>query len=93
MMPAGNRGAEVARRGIRGGPGLPSLVTMSEHPLAGAATVLAQWPRVVARLLHEHVPGPDGRCRGCRSQVRTAPRWPCRLTLLARRAVEQDPDR
>lgn len=60
---------------------------MTEHRLTGAVGVLAQWPRVVARLLDEHVPGPDGRCRGCRSQVRQAPRWPGRLTLLARRAA------
>ena len=55
--------------------------------LNAAAAVIAGWPRVVARLLDAHVGGPDGRCRGCTSQVSLPPRWPCRLTLLARRAA------
>ena len=49
---------------------------------------LAHWPGVVGRLLDAHVPGPDGRCRGCTSQVRAAPRWPCRLAHVAERAAQ-----
>jgi hypothetical protein len=55
--------------------------------LTDAAAIIAGWPRVVARLLDAHVGGPDGRCRGCTSQVTLPPRWPCRLTVLARAAA------
>jgi hypothetical protein len=56
---------------------------MSDDLIRGAAEVLAQWPEVQARLRALHQPGPDGRCLGCRSQVRLAPRWPCVLALIS----------
>jgi hypothetical protein len=48
-----------------------------------AAVVIADWTRLWTRLLAVHVAGPDGRCRGCPSEPRVAPRWPCRLAELA----------
>jgi hypothetical protein len=51
--------------------------------IAGMAVELAVVPGVCARLLADHVAGPDGRCAGCRSAVRLAPQWPCRLALIA----------
>jgi hypothetical protein len=57
--------------------------------LAGAAAALAAAPAVSARLLEVHVEGPDGRCRGCHSAVRLAPRWPCRLAACAMLATAQ----
>jgi hypothetical protein len=50
------------------------------------AAVLAGMPRSWQSLLTAHVSGPDGRCRGCRSQVAPAPRWPCALYCVAARA-------
>jgi hypothetical protein len=47
---------------------------------------LAAMPEVWRTLLERHVSGRDGRCRGCRSQVRTAPRWPCTLYRAAAHA-------
>ncbi|WP_214400999.1 hypothetical protein [Pseudonocardia lacus] len=55
--------------------------------LTEAARIVAGWPRVLTRLLDTHVPGPDGRCRGCTSQVSLPPRWPCALTEFARLAA------
>ncbi|HEY1968888.1 MAG TPA: hypothetical protein VGH89_13140 [Pseudonocardia sp.] len=56
---------------------------MSEHILWGVAQTLRQWPEVTARLRELHRAGPDGRCLGCASQVRQAPRWPCPLALVS----------
>lgn len=75
-------------RPARSGPdrGRASLAAMTD----ALVHALAQWPDVVLRLLDAHVAGPDGRCRGCTSQVRPAPRWPCRLADLAARAAQED---
>ena len=56
--------------------------------MSEAAAIIAGWPRLWATLLVEHVEGPDGRCRGCPGTVRAAPRWPCRLAVLAETAEE-----
>ena len=47
------------------------------------AAELAGMPEVWRALLELHVGGRDGRCRGCYSQVRVAPRWPCTLYRAA----------
>ncbi|MGI5125608.1 hypothetical protein ACQEVB_02220 [Pseudonocardia sp. CA-107938] len=52
------------------------------------AAELARAPKLCERLRAEHVAGPDGRCVGCRSAVRIAPRWPCRIATLVLRATE-----
>ncbi|QYN39887.1 hypothetical protein K1T35_23480 [Pseudonocardia sp. DSM 110487] len=48
-----------------------------------AAEIITGWPQVRERLRAVHVPDSDGRCRGCTSQTRRAPEWPCALTLVA----------
>jgi hypothetical protein len=55
------------------------------------AAELARAPQLCARLLAAHVAGPDGRCVGCHSAVRLAPRWPCRIATLAQLAGERRP--
>lgn len=50
--------------------------------LRGAAIEIARVPGLAERLRARHVPGPDGRCRGCPSPVHSAPRWPCRITSI-----------
>jgi hypothetical protein len=52
----------------------------------GFAVELAAMPEVWGALLELHVCGPDGRCRGCHSQVRSAPHWPCPLYGAAAQA-------
>jgi hypothetical protein len=54
--------------------------SLAEWPFA---VELAAMPQVWAALLELHVSGRDGRCRGCRSQVRIAPHWPCTLYRAA----------
>jgi hypothetical protein len=49
------------------------------------AVELAAMPEVWRALLELHVSGRDGRCRGCHSQVRSAPHWPCTLYRAAPR--------
>jgi hypothetical protein len=59
---------------------------MTKDPAAllrGAAIEIARVPGLAERLRARHVPGPDGRCRGCPSPVRAAPRWPCRITTVS----------
>jgi hypothetical protein len=51
------------------------------------AAELARAPQLCARLLLAHVAGPDGRCVGCHSAARLAPRWPCRIATLAQLAT------
>jgi len=50
------------------------------------AVELAALSEVWAALLELHVSGRDGRCLGCRSQVRIAPLWPCTLYRAAAQA-------
>jgi hypothetical protein len=50
------------------------------------AVELAAMPDVWRALLESHVSGRDGRCRGCYSQVRSAPHWPCPLYGAAAQA-------
>jgi hypothetical protein len=38
------------------------------------------------KLLRIHVVGPDGRCRGCHSQMGRGEEWPCTLYRAAARA-------
>ena len=58
-----------------------SMGGMANHPLTDVADILSCWPGLVTRRIH--VSGPDGRCSGCRSQVRPAPVWPCRFATIA----------
>lgn len=52
----------------------------------GLAVQIAAMPEVWTALLRLHVAGRDGRCRGCHSQVRAAPHWPCTLYRAAAHA-------
>ncbi|MGI5127750.1 hypothetical protein ACQEVB_13140 [Pseudonocardia sp. CA-107938] len=51
--------------------------------LQAVARELVPHPEAWARLIELHVADQDGRCRGCRSQLRAAERWPCALHLVA----------
>jgi hypothetical protein len=57
------------------------------------AVELAAMPEVWRALLELHVSGRDGRCRGCYSQMRSAPHWPCTLYRAAvqARRIAADP--
>jgi hypothetical protein len=59
-------------------------VVDEEWPLAEE---LARMPDVVLKLLATHVDDGERRCRGCRSQVRLAPEWPCTLHAAATAAA------
>jgi hypothetical protein len=63
-------------------------VRIDEEPQAEwpFAVELAAMPEVWRALLELHVSGRDGRCRGCHSQVRSAPHWPCPLYGAAAQA-------
>lgn len=50
------------------------------------AVELAAMPQVWIALQEQHISGRDGRCVGCRSQVRIAPYWSCTLYCAAVRA-------
>jgi hypothetical protein len=52
-----------------------------------AATIARHFPEVIPVLMAQHLPGPDGRCRSCRSGNRSAPLWPCSLRILAETAA------
>ncbi len=54
-----------------------------ERILVRCAAEIAGWRRLWTSLLDEHIEDDHGRCRGCRSAVRLAPRWPCRPAVLA----------
>lgn len=65
-----------------------TLTGMPENSAAllrGAATEIAGIPGLADRLRRLHVAGPDGRCTGCASAPRTAPRWPCRIAVVTDR--------
>jgi hypothetical protein len=63
----------------------PETAAQRNFRLIGeAAEIITGWPLVRERLRAAHVPNAEGRCRGCTSQTRTAPHWPCALALLAR---------
>jgi hypothetical protein len=70
-------------------------VQQDEEPRAEwrFAVELAAMPEVWRALLKLHVGARDGRCRGCHSQVRVGPRWPCTLYRAAARARRIATDR
>ena len=53
------------------------------------AAALSAMPGVWNRLLEEHVPAPDGRCRACTQGGTGIPttRWPCGPRLVAEAAA------
>jgi hypothetical protein len=66
------------------------MIAPSETPsqrnfrlIGEAAEIVTGWPLVRERLRAAHVPDGKGRCRGCTSQMRSAPLWPCALALVA----------
>ncbi|TQM45657.1 hypothetical protein FB388_3057 [Pseudonocardia cypriaca] len=69
----------------------PETLAQRNFRLIGeAAEIITGWPRVRDRLRAVHVPDAGGRCRGCTSQTRTAPEWPCALAFLARGGAPED---
>lgn len=62
-------------------------VWRSSLPTSLALTLAAQ-PDVVARLLAQHVPDGQGRCRGCTRPGTGTPMgyWPCTLSVAAETA-------
>ncbi|MGH3565937.1 MAG: hypothetical protein ACRDRH_07865 [Pseudonocardia sp.] len=76
-------------RATRYRPPVPTLTSMYDHTarFLAAAAEIARMPEVWERLRAEHIPRPDGRCKGCRSTRGIAPGWPCRLRGLADRAA------
>jgi hypothetical protein len=69
-------------------------VNASDPPETGPARwgqfveLLAEMPDVVQRLIVEHVPDENNRCRGCTLPGTGRPNepWPCSLRKLAERA-------
>ncbi|OLT21117.1 hypothetical protein BJF78_08660 [Pseudonocardia sp. CNS-139] len=55
--------------------------------ISEAAAAIADWPALWRDLLKLHVAGADGRCRGCLSAVRMAPRSPCHIAAMASHAA------
>ncbi len=64
-------------------PRTETLAQRNFRLLMEAAEIVTGWPLVCERLRAAHVPDAEGRCRGCTSQTRTAPHWPCVLALVA----------
>lgn len=66
-------------------PPVPTLgaVTDERARFLGAVDQIARMPDVAGRLRAAHTADRDGRCRGCPSAHSAAPRWPCRLRVLA----------
>jgi hypothetical protein len=63
----------------------PETLAQRNFRLIGeAAEIITGWPQVRDRLRAAHLPDAEGRCRGCTSQTRRAPEWPCALALVAR---------
>lgn len=67
---------------------MPSEETDHQDRISEAAAVIADWPSLWRELLRAHVAGPDGRCRGCASAVRIAPRSPCQTAVMAATACQ-----
>ena len=65
-------------------PRTETLAQRNFRLLLEAAEIIRSWPLVRERLRAAHVPDAEGRCRGCTSQTRTPPHWPCALAMLAR---------
>jgi hypothetical protein len=65
-------------------PRTETLAQRNFRLLIEATEIITGWPLVSERLRAAHVPDSEGRCRGCTSQTRTAPLWPCALAMLAR---------
>lgn len=63
----------------------------SARLLREAGRIVAGWPRVRHRLWVAHQPDAGGRCRGCCTQYRPAPVWPCTLAVLVRAGQEHAP--
>ena len=61
---------------------------------AQLAQILAGMPDVVQRLIVEHVPDENNRCRGCTLPGTGRPNepWPCSLRKLAEQARRLQPD-
>lgn len=60
---------------------------MDENSWREAATIVRSWVGTAARLREQHVPGPDGHCRGCTSATHPAPLSPCGIALLVGQVV------
>jgi hypothetical protein len=65
-------------------PRTETLAQRNFRLLLEVAEIITGWPLVRERLRAAHVPDAAGRCRGCTSQTRRAPLWPCALAMLAR---------
>jgi hypothetical protein len=74
--------AGIPLRGLKRSSPFRTLGAVNEDSWQEAATIVRGWIGTAARLREQHVPGPDGRCRGCTSAVRPAPHWPCGIALL-----------
>ncbi|GEL18661.1 hypothetical protein PA7_24980 [Pseudonocardia asaccharolytica DSM 44247 = NBRC 16224] len=58
----------------------------------GLAAVISAVPGLSERLLAEHVPGADGRCRQCAVGAQAGwHQWPCRLHCYAAQAARLGP--
>ncbi len=60
-----------------------SLAERNGRLIGEATEIISGWPLARERLRSAHVPDGSGRCRGCTTQTRTAPRWPCALAVVA----------
>jgi hypothetical protein len=59
--------------------------SQAELCITEAARLVSNDAGAAERLLAAHLPGPDGRCKGC---GRSMSRWPCVLVIIARAAQE-----
>jgi hypothetical protein len=67
---------------------ITSAVASPGQRLAHVAQILATGdPHTWLTLRARHLPGPDGRCTGCRSSRQPAERWPCKLRGIADQAA------
>lgn len=81
---------ETHLRTTRCRPPVPTLTSMYDYTarFLAAAAEIARMPGVWERLRAEHIPRPDGRCRGCYSARGATPGWPCRIRGLADQAAD-----